>query len=87
MFDPLLKHSELLRYENISLCDRLRSLNTLGFWINFVLPVIAVLLFVWYMRTEYQKRLALYNEFVPPHLNKYSEYYYKRQPIDPFTNF
>jgi len=84
MFDPLLLQSELSQYREVGIIDKLKKWNTVGLWLNFILPICGLMALFWYLRVEYQNKKELYQEFVPPHLNKYSRHYKKSHEIEFF---
>jgi len=74
MFDPFLKYSPLSQFKEVGFTDKFRKWNTKYVWFNLLIPAAILMMMVFIFRKEHIKRKELYNEYVPPHLNKYADW-------------
>ena len=63
MFDPVLVHSSQLT--DFSFMDKLKRWNTANVWLNFVLPIVAIVIVLWFMKMNYDRKQERYHEYVP----------------------
>jgi len=69
LVDPLLWQSSLTYQSPANgIVDRLRALFTRGFVLNFLLPLLAVIIVLWVLKSRYDQKRQLYQTYVPAYL-------------------